>query len=163
MAQKNGDDGVATGSSNLDSTDLLILRQLGVDGQTSAKEMAEKLSITPPTVYSRLKNLFGNGILKIVGLVDIFKVGHYQAAIVAINVSDDSKLMQIMEALDEFEEVQWSVSVTGRYDIFVEVILDGTMEALFDFHSEKLSKLDGVANSESFVIMKSKNKWFSLP
>lgn len=163
MAQKHDGENAAKGDSKFDATDLLLLRQLGRDGQTSAKEMAEQLSITPPTVYSRLKNLFGSGILKIVGLVDIFKVGHYQAAIVAINVSDDSKLTEIMDAMDDIEEVQWSVAVTGRYDIFVEVILDGTMEALFDFHSKKLSKLDGVANSESFVIMKSKNKWFSLP
>jgi len=46
----------------------------------------------------------------------------------------------------------------GRYDIFVEVILVENMEALFIFHSEKLSKLDGVASSESFVIMNDKEQ-----
>jgi len=146
----------------LDSTDLSLLQCLSEDGRVSVKELAEKLQVTPPTVYSRIKNMLGSGVLKIAGQVDLFKMGNYQTAIVAINVNDDSKLESIMDTLSRFEEVQWSVAITGRYDIFVEVILEDSMEALFNFHSKKLSKLDGVANSESFVIMKTKNKWFSL-
>jgi len=149
-------------NDKLDSTDFSLMRYLSEDGRVPVKELAEKLQVTPPTVYSRIKNMLGSGVLKITGQVDLFKLGHYQTAIVAINVNDDSKLTSIMDTLDEFEEVQWSVSVTGRYDIFIEVILEENMEALFNFHSQKLSKLDGVVNSESFVIMKTKNKWFSL-
>jgi Lrp/AsnC family transcriptional regulator for asnA, asnC and gidA len=149
-------------NDKLDSTDLSLMRYLSEDGRIPVKELAEKLQVTPPTVYSRIKSMLATGVLKISGQVDIFKLGSYQTAIVAINVNDDSKLSTIMDALDEFEEVQWSVAVTGRYDIFVEVILEESMEAIFNFHSEKLSKLEGVSNSESFVIMKTKNKWFSL-
>ena len=149
-------------NDKFDSTDMSLMRYLCEDGQIPVKELAEKLQLTPPTIYSRIKNMLGSGVLKIAGQVDLFKLGHYQTAIVAINVNDDSKLSTIMDSLDAFEEVQWSVSVTGRYDIFVEVILEENMEALFNFHSKKLSKLDGVVNSESFVIMKTKNKWFSL-
>jgi Lrp/AsnC family transcriptional regulator, regulator for asnA, asnC and gidA len=149
-------------NDKLDSTDLTLIRYLSEDGLIPVKELAEKLQVTPPTVYSRIKSMLATGVLKITGQVDIFKLGSYQTAIVAINVNDDSKLSAIMDALDDFEEVQWSVAVTGRYDIFVEVILEESMEALFNFHSEKLSKLDGISNSESFVIMKTKNKWFSL-
>ena len=149
-------------NDKLKSTDFYLMKYLSEDGQIPVKELAEKLQVTPPTVYSRIKNLLGTGVLKIAGQIDLFKLGNYQTAIVAINVDDDSKLESIMDTLSEFEEVQWSVAVTGRYDIFVEVILEKSMEALFNFHSKKLSKLDGVVNSESFVIMKTKNKWFSL-
>ena len=149
-------------NNKLDSTDFSLMQYLSEDGRIPVKELAEKLQVTPPTVYSRIKNMLGTGVLKIAGQVDLFKLGDYQTAIVAINVNDDSKLGSIMDTLSGFEEVQWSVAVTGRYDIFVEVILEESMEALFNFHSKKLSKLDGIANSESFVIMKTKDKWFSL-
>ncbi len=149
-------------NDKMDAIDLSLMRYLSEDGRMPVKELAEKLQVTPPTVYSRIKDLLATSVLKITGQVDIFKLGHYQVAFVAITVNDDSKMAAIMDALDEFEEVQWSVAVTGRYDIFVEVILEENMEALFNFHSKKLSQLDGVSNSESFVIMKTKNKWFSL-
>ena len=138
--------------NKLDETDLSLIRCLSQDGRMPVKELSEQLQVTPPTVYARIKNLIGAGVMKIVGLVDLFNVGNVQSAIVAINVNDDSKLPEIMDRLVEFAEVQWAVAV----------ILEESMEALFKFHTEKLSSLEGVANSESFVIMKTKNKWFSL-
>jgi len=138
------------------------MQLLGTDGHLPVKELAERLNVTPPTIYSRLKHLIGSGILKITGTVDIFKIGQYQSALIAITISDESKLASTLDALAELEEVQWSVAVTGRYDIFAEVLLEGSMEALFAFHAEKLARLDGVGSSESFVIMKTNNKWFSL-
>ena len=149
-------------NDRLDATDISLMRYLSEDGRMPVKELAEKLQVTPPTVYTRIKNMLTAGVMKIVGQVDIFKVGNFQSAIVAININDDSKMESIMETLTSFPEVQWAVAVTGRYDIFVEVILEESMEALFNFHTQKLSSLDGVSNSESFVIMKTKNKWFSL-
>ena len=56
--------------------------------------------------------------------------------VVAININDDSRMEAIMETLTSFDEVQWAVAVTGRYDIFVEVILEESMEALFNFHTQ---------------------------
>jgi Lrp/AsnC family transcriptional regulator for asnA, asnC and gidA len=149
-------------NDRLDATDISLMRYLSEDGRIPVKELADKLQVTPPTIYARIKNMLAAGVMKIVGQVDIFKVGNFQSAIVAININDDSRMEAIMEALTAFDEVQWAVAVTGRYDIFVEVILEESMEALFNFHTQRLSKLEGVSNSESFVIMKTKNKWFSL-
>jgi len=149
-------------NDRLDATDMSLMRYLSEDGRMPVKELAEKLQVTPPTIYTRIKNMLAAGVMKIVGQVDIFKVGNFQSAIVAININDDSRMEAIMETLTSFDEVQWAVAVTGRYDIFVEVILEESMEALFNFHTQRLSRLEGVSNSESFVIMKTKNKWFSL-
>jgi len=149
-------------NDRLDATDMSLMRYLSEDGRMPVKELAERLQVTPPTIYTRIKNMLAAGVMKIVGQVDIFKVGNFQSAIVAININDDSKMEAIMETLTSFDEVQWAVAVTGRYDIFVEVILEESMEALFNFHTQRLSRLEGVSNSESFVIMKTKNKWFSL-
>lgn len=149
-------------NDRLDATDISLMRYLSEDGRMPVKELADKLQVTPPTIYTRIKNMLAAGVMKIVGQVDIFKVGNFQSAIVAININDDSKMEAIMDTLTSFDEVQWAVAVTGRYDIFVEVILEESMEALFTFHTQRLSKLEGVSSSESFVIMKTKNKWFSL-
>ncbi len=150
-------------SGKLDSTDLAILHHLGEDGRMPVRELAEKLDVSPPTVYSRIKNLLQSEVLKIAGQVDMFKVGQYQSVLVAINIGDDGKMQQVMDALIEFEEVQWAAAVTGRYDVFIELIIKGSMEELFTFYAEKLSKLDDVVDSESFVITKNRNKWSPLP
>ncbi len=147
----------------VDDTDLAILHYLGQDGRMPVRELAEKLNVSPPTVYTRIKNLLQSGVLKIAGQVDTFKLGQYQSVLIAINIGDDSKMEQVMDALVEFEEVQWAAAVTGRYDIFVELALKGSMEDLFVFHAEKLASLEGVADSESFVITRNRNKWSPLP
>lgn len=162
MNQKSPECTIAMKNDRLDNKDIALMGYLCEDGRMPVKELAEKLELTPPTIYGRIRNLIASGILKLTGSVDMFKLGSYQAALIAINVNDDSKLASILDALQDFKEVQWAAAVTGRYDIFIEVLLEGSMETLFDFHSERLSRIDGISTSESFVIMKTKNKWFSL-
>jgi hypothetical protein len=56
--------------------------------------------------------------------------------------------------------------VTGRFDLIVEVLVAGDVQDLYRFTSELLPRVAGpgvVSRSETFVVMKSHNKWGSLP
>ena len=56
--------------------------------------------------------------------------------------------------------------VTGRYDLLCEVLFEGDMEELYRVTSELLPGLAEpgvIQGSETFVVMKSHNKWLSLP
>jgi hypothetical protein len=56
--------------------------------------------------------------------------------------------------------------VTGRYDLIAEVLFEGDMEDLYNVTSTLLPGLAEpgvIQGSETFVVMKSHNKWVSLP
>lgn len=147
----------------LDGQDRRLISVLADDGQLSAAKVSEKLGVTGPTVRSRLKSLVTGGILKVVGLVDPFRIRGMEVALVGINCETHSNMNQMMEKLADLDKVNWVAVVTGRYDIVAEVILLDGMDDLYTFINEDLSNIGQVSSSESFVIMKAKRKWVPLP
>jgi len=53
--------------------------------------------------------------------------------------------------------------VTGRYDVIAEVVVNGGMEDLYRLTTDIIPQVGNVAQTETFVIMKSKRKWVCLP
>ncbi|OQY51657.1 MAG: hypothetical protein B6230_04365 [Desulfobacteraceae bacterium 4572_89] len=147
----------------LDALDKKLLYYLSQDGRMPVKELVEKLEITSPTLQVRIKNLLQSGVLKIAGLIDVFKIEKLFMALVAMRVIDDSKIDETLNELSEFQEVDSVYAVTGRYDIFAEVLFSNNMEELYSFMSSKLPQQGNIDYSESFVVMKSKKKWTLLP
>lgn len=147
----------------LDALDKKLLRYLGQDGRMPVKELVSKLEITNPTLNVRMKNLLQSGVLKIAGLVDVFKIKKIFMALVAIRVIDDSKMDETLNDLSQMEEVSSVYAVTGRYDIFAEILFPNDMEAHYAFMSSKLPMQGNIDHSESFIVMKSKKKWTLLP
>lgn len=147
----------------IDALDKKLIRYLSEDGRMTVKELVSKLEITSPTLQVRIKNLLQSGVLKIAGLVDVFKLKKVFMALVAIRVIDDSKIDETLEELSQMEEVSSVCAVTGRYDIFVEILFPNDMEAHYTFMSSKLPQQGNIDYSESFIVMKSKKKWALLP
>ena len=149
--------------TDIDSIDKQLIKLLSEDGRMPAKELAQKLDVSAPTVNSRMKGLIRRGILKVAGLVNTFKVKNVLVAIIAIRVDDVSKMARIIDQLMAFKQVHWAVAVTGRYDIFAEVIVTEGIEWMFQFYADEMSKLDGVSHSESFMVTNTRRKWTLLP
>ena len=149
--------------TDIDSIDKQLIKLLSEDGRMPAKELAQKLDVSAPTVNSRMKGLIRRGILKVAGLVNTFKVKNVLVAIIAIRVDDVSKMGRIIDQLMAFKQVHWAVAVTGRYDIFAEVIVTEGIEWMFKFYADEMSKLDGVSHSESFMVTNTRRKWTLLP
>ncbi|MBU2511729.1 Lrp/AsnC family transcriptional regulator [bacterium] len=147
----------------IDTLDKQLIKLLSLDGRKPAKELAQQLNVSAPTVQSRLKELVKRGVLKVVGLVDPFKVKNVLVAIIAIRVDDVIKMPKIIDQLMEFKQVSWAIAVTGRYDIFAEVIVTEGIEWMFKFYADEMSKLDGVSHSESFMVTQTRRKWTLLP
>ena len=146
-----------------DAIDRKLIGLLTKDGRRPVRELVEKLGVSNPTLHSRMKNLIQTGVLKIAGLVNPFKTPDLIMALVAIQIDDDNMLQTALEEIAALDEVHSAYAVTGRFDIFAEVVFSGGMESLYQFVSKKLPALSYIADSESFVIMKAKNKWVMLP
>lgn len=129
----------------------------------NTKDIAKRLGITIPTVYSRRKKLIRSGLMKIAGLVDMQKVEDIIIALVGISVEKDDTVDHIVKELAKLKQVTWVAVVTGRYDIIAEVLLTKGVRSLYQFTTKALPSLGSVKTSESFVIMKAEKKWALLP
>jgi len=147
----------------IDKLDKQLIKLLSQDGRTPAKELAKKLNVSPPTIQSRLKGLIQNGILKVMGLIDTFKFQNALVAIIAIRIDEIEKMSKIIDQLIEFKQVSWAIAVTGRFDIFAEVIVTEGIQGMWKFYAEEMSKLNGVSHAESFMVTQTRRKWTVLP
>ena len=68
-----------------------------------------------------------------------------------------------MEKVSRLENVTWAALVTGRYDILAEVVVTGGTMELYHLTTEIIPKVGSVLKSETFVILKSRQKWVRLP
>ncbi|MFV9646685.1 MAG: Lrp/AsnC family transcriptional regulator [Desulfobacterales bacterium] len=147
----------------LDSLDKKIIRLLTEDGRIPVGDMAARLGVTAPTVRSRIKNLEKTGKLKITGLIDPFEHKDLITALIGLNILSYGKLNEILEKMANLDYVTWVAVVTGRYDVIAEVVVNGGMEDLYRLTTDIIPQVGNVAQSETFVIMKSKRKWVCLP
>ncbi len=151
------------GNKEIDTVDRKLIKLLSEDGRMPAKEIAKRLEVSAPTIHSRLTSLIKRGVLKIAGMVNTFKVKDMLIAIIAIRVDDNGKMGEVIEQLMEFDNVHWAVAVTGRYDIFVEVVVTEGIQWMFKFYEEEMSKIDGISHAESFMVTNTRRKWTHLP
>lgn len=151
---------------SLDSTDRRLAKLLSSDAQDSVNRLATKLELSSPTVRSRMRALIDKNLLKIVGLLNLSERPELISAIVGINVNALGKMEEIAQKIGGLAFVSSVSVVTGRFDLIAEVLISGDIQDLYRFTSESLPKVVEVGvitRSETFVVMKSYNKWISLP
>ena len=137
---------------NLDETDLNIIESLRKDGRVAFAQIAEQLGVSPGMIRQRYTRLVEQGFLKIVAVTNPLRMGYKTMAMIGICV-DGSKLLSVAEKISKLDEVIYMVISSGRFDIFAEVVCRDH-EDLLRFITEKLSTIDGVRESESFMTLK---------
>jgi Lrp/AsnC family transcriptional regulator for asnA, asnC and gidA len=146
----------------VDELDKELICALADEGRTSTAEVAERLSVSAPTVRSRLRALIEGGRFAVAGLIDAFAFKGLTMALVGLTLKEYT-LDEKVEQLAALDDVNWAAVVTGRYDIIVEVVTSEGMSGLYDFLNVSLQDVGGIQSSEMFVVMKAKNKWIRLP
>ena len=136
----------------LDETDLSIIAALHKDGRVAFAQIAEQLGVSPGMIRQRYTRLVDQGFLKIVAVTNPLRMGYKTMAMIGIRV-DGSKLLNVADKISKLDEVIYLVVSSGRFDIFAEVVCRDH-EDLLRFITEKLSTIDGVRESESFIHLK---------
>ena len=136
----------------LDETDLNIIEALRKDGRVAFAQIAEQLGVSPGMIRQRYTRLVDQGFLKVVAITNPIRMGYKTMAMIGIR-ADGSKLLDVAEKISKLEEVIYLVVSSGRFDIFAEVVCRDH-EDLLRFITEKLSTIDGVRESESFLHLK---------
>ncbi len=140
-----------------DETDWKIISILK-EGYVPNNTIARRLGISEGTVRARLRRLKEAGILQIRALINPDVLENQQLVIVAIRVAESKLLERKAEELSKLANVL-SVSIaSGRYDLIAEVLLDSN-RGLVKFLTEALSQVKGIAKTESFLLLKSYEKY----
>jgi Lrp/AsnC family transcriptional regulator, regulator for asnA, asnC and gidA len=137
---------------NLDETDLKIIDALHKDGRVAFAQIAEQLGVSPGMIRQRYNRLVEQGYLKVVAITNPLRMGFTTMAMIGIRV-DGSKLLTVAEKVSKLDEVIYMIITSGRFDIFAEVVCRNH-EDLLRFITEKLSVIDGIRESESFMHLK---------
>lgn len=99
--------------------DIQLLAALRDDARQSARQLAERLSVSPSTISNRLKSLQERGVLR--GFrpdIDYARLGYGLVAITKIKARGDA-LPAIVEALAEDDRLTKVYEITGDFDILV--------------------------------------------
>ena len=139
-------------NERLDATDLSIIESLQKDGREAFAQIAERLNVSPGMIRQRYNRLVEMGYLKIVAVTNPLMMGIRTMALIGIH-TDGHKLMQVAEKISKLDDVVYLVIVSGRYDIICEVFCRDH-EDLLKFLTEKLAKVDGIRETESFMHLK---------
>ena len=139
-------------SETLDETDLKIIEALRKDGREAFTQIAERLNVSPGMIRQRYNRLVELGYLKVVAVTNPLMMGVRTMALIGIRV-EGKKMLAVADRLARLEEIVYIVIVGGRYDIFVEVFCRDHAD-LLKFLTEKLSKIDGIRETESFMHLK---------
>ena len=143
---------IENSSSQIDEIDLQIIDALRKDGRVAFAQIAEQLNVSPGMIRLRYSRLLDEGYLKVVAITNPLRMGFKTMAMIGIRV-DGSKLLNAAEKISRLDEVIYLVVSSGRFDLFAEVVCRDH-EDLLRFITEKLSAIDGVRDSESFMHLK---------
>ena len=136
---------------------MKLLFELTKDGSISVPALSKKLGINASVLYSRIKRLMKKKLIKkFTVVIDDSLLGIGVKASVGIN--RDPKLKDnIHKKMMETPEVISISEVTGRFDIIVKVHAKN-LEALHSIVIEKIGKIDGIINTETFVELQKTDK-----
>ena len=120
--------------------------------------VAKKLGLSEGTIRQRIKKLQAAGILRIKALRDTNILENQQLALIAVNVIRADLLDKKAKEISVLERVLSVSIVSGRYDLLVEVLVDSN-KGLVSFLTKSLSSIKGISATETFITLKSYNRW----
>jgi len=140
-----------------DDLDMNLLYELSKDSSISVPNLSKKLGINASVLYSRIKRLTKKKLIKKFTIeIDNTLLGIGVKALVGVN--RDPKLKDsIHKQLMETSEVVSISEVTGRFDMIVRVYAEN-LESLHTAVIEKIGKIDGIQNTETFVELQKTDK-----
>ena len=141
--------------AKLDQKDIAILKLLQENARATVKEIADKIHLSTTPIYERIKRMEEAGVIKqYATLLDHSKVKKGLIVICYVSLKQHNKTAgaKFIKAINDMEEVLECYIISGEFDFMLKVIAEN-MNAYYDFHVNKLSELDNIANVQSVFVM----------
>ncbi len=139
----------------IDEMDRAILAALVEDGGLSARDLADRLGVTQPTAWRRVRKLEDAGVIRARHVVlDRMKLGYEVVVFLGVKLSGKGRLdlAEFERAVTAIPEVQLVQHVLGIYDYRLRVVA----RDLADFERilrRRIMTLPGVGEVESNVLL----------
>ena len=132
--------------SDLDETDVGILRRLQEDGRVSNADIARHVNLSPPATHARLKRLEREGFIsRYVALLNRERLGCDMLCFVSISlqIHQPDEVKRFRRAIEAMPEVLECFHVTGEFDYQLKVIIRNRRE-LERFLVKQLTPIPGI-------------------
>jgi Lrp/AsnC family transcriptional regulator for asnA, asnC and gidA len=139
-------------SNGLDEIDHQIIAILQQDGRVPFAQIAEQLNVSAGMIRLRYNRLAEMGVLRVVAITNPLRMGFQTMAMIGIK-ADGKNLLEIADKIAALDEVIYLIVVSGAYDILAEIVCRD-QKHLLQFITERLYKIEGVRESESFMHLK---------
>ena len=149
----------------LDPVDRRILALLQEEGSLSVSELAERIGMTAPPCWRRLRRLRDAKILlKQIWLVDASTMGFSVTIFASVKLAahDSPATTAFRERVRELPEVLECYALLGSPDVLLKIVVSN-MNYYEEFFYKRLSQLPGVREVSSSVVMSEVKKTTRLP
>jgi len=151
--------------SDLDQTDLAILRALQGNGRLSNAKLSEKLSLSETPCWRRLKRLEAEGFIEgYQANLSRKKLGYGVVAFVQVTLGNHAgeAPMQFEKLVAGMPEILSCHNVTGDCDYMLQIVAND-LDAYGMFIRDQLRKLPGVASIRSNLSLREVKSSTILP
>jgi Lrp/AsnC family transcriptional regulator for asnA, asnC and gidA len=145
---------------SLDEIDHKIIEELGKNGRLSFADLAHKLNISLTTVSRRVANLKKEQIIRIAAVRNPSKWGYLANSYFCLH-TDKNKVEGICAALSVHPEIHLVMTLMSGFEILAGIHISN-LEAMYKFIVEKVARIDGVSNIETFVCAETLKRSYAL-
>ncbi|WP_417453959.1 Lrp/AsnC family transcriptional regulator [Kiloniella sp.] len=147
----------------MNETDRKILSLLQDNNKTSMTTLAEHTGLSVSAVNDRVRKLQSNGtIIENCAIVDPEALGLGLLAFLFIDLHQNTDEEAFIQQMKRFAEVQELHHVTGQHNYMAKVRVKNT-KGLQSFLSQKLKRQQGVAQTETLIVLQSEKETTALP
>lgn len=143
------------GNILLDEKDIAILKVLQHNAKATVKDIAQEIHLSTTPVHERIKRLEKNGVIKqYATLLDYTKVKKSLMVICYVSLKEHSKNAgtKFIKHIHTLPEVIECYNISGEFDFMLKVITEN-MDDYYNFHVNKLSQSENIANVQSVFVM----------
>jgi len=135
----------------MDDTDREIIKILKNDGRATYGDIGKKVGLSEGAVRKRIKALVDSGVIRQFTI----KMGLTEGAeaITLLSVNPPLPTSEVSKIIKKIPNVETVYEITGQYD--VAVIVTGLNIAEVNECVEKIRRVDGVANTNTMIILRS--------
>ncbi len=149
----------------LDGTDKAILSLMQEDGSLSVSELANRLGMTTPPCWRRVRRLKEEGVLKRQAWIvdpEAAGVNLIVYATIRLATHDAKATQRFRDQIKTWPEVMECYILLGTIDVLVKIAVSD-MKYYEEFFFQKLSQLPSVREVNSSVVVSEVKSTSSLP
>jgi Lrp/AsnC family transcriptional regulator, regulator for asnA, asnC and gidA len=141
--------GPVSRARQLDHVDRGIIEALQRNGRESFRRIAASLGISEATVRARYGRLCDQNILQVTGVTNPLGLGFEAQAMVGVRTSGPPE--HVADEVAQWDEADYVVVTTGRFDLLVEVVT-ADRRGLLDV-TNRIRALPEVVSTETFLYL----------